>query len=266
MKHEAAANNAAIKSGRYVNITRVNFEEEVKARLTPTSPLLHRCKKQGFLGREFIPRDVQAHLTEGAPPPVLWALTGSNPFWLRRLIEYSSGFHTGSVYTDPDALTELPGERRCDMSVIAIHASPALHDFEELFGPYFPGDCDKCMAMFSKLNSTSLSAASNVFGFNSALGVVRDPFRSIYATYVLRLAAQLRFYATKIPRDIFRAVRPASLASIDCFFFFLFFFSLSWLFLTRNTGGVCAGGSLHCTGVGGRCRAVRALQERVWGG
>lgn len=203
LKHEAFAVSTAVKAGQYVDLRRVNIPDAISTNLNPLRPLVAKCRSQGYLRREFIPREVQAKLTEGTTPPLLWVSPGSNPFWLRRLIEYSSGFYTGSVYNDPDALTELPGERRCDMSVIAIHASTSLHDFEEIFSPFFPGDCDKCMGMFAKLNQTGLAAASKVVGFRAAIGVIREPLQSIYHAYVKQASSQHHFYASMIPKQHF---------------------------------------------------------------
>jgi hypothetical protein len=185
----------------------VDVAHELKSRFSGTSALLEKCRKQGYLKRAFVPREMQTQVAGGAVPPLLWIAPGANPLWIRRLIEYGSGFHTGSVYTSPDALAELPGERRCDKSVIAIHASPTLHAFEDMFGAFFPGDCDKCMLMFTNLNASTPGAPQQAFGFKAAIGVVREPFRSIYEAYVERFSSQLHFYATMIPRDIFSEVR-----------------------------------------------------------
>ena len=44
------------------------------------------------------------------------------------LLDYATGVYTGSIYGDPSLLPLLPGEGRCDRSVVAVKAHPAHLD------------------------------------------------------------------------------------------------------------------------------------------
>ena len=57
------------------------------------------------------------------PPPLLWAFPGSGAAWVRLLLEYSTGYYTGSIARDPGVVAVLPGEGHgCDRGVLCLHA------------------------------------------------------------------------------------------------------------------------------------------------
>ena len=43
---------------------------------------------------------------------------------MRLLLDHATGVYTGSVYGDPSLLPLLPGEGRCDRSVVAVKVHP----------------------------------------------------------------------------------------------------------------------------------------------
>ena len=92
------------------------------------------------------------------------------------LLDYSTGIYSGAIYGDPSLLPLLPGEGRCDRSVIAVKAHPQhidSIDFLPANGGVF------------KLNVTRKPqyVKCTPLRFTSAIIVVRDPYRSIWAEY-----------------------------------------------------------------------------------
>jgi hypothetical protein len=59
---------------------------------------------------------------EGAArePPVLYTFPGSGNTWVRMLIEYASGVHTGSIYRDQKIQSVMPGEEFCSRAVSVV--------------------------------------------------------------------------------------------------------------------------------------------------
>lgn len=53
-------------------------------------------------------------------PPVLYTFPGSGNTWVRMLIEYASGVHTGSIYRDQKILSVMPGEEFCSHAVSVV--------------------------------------------------------------------------------------------------------------------------------------------------
>jgi hypothetical protein len=109
-------------------------------------------------------------------PPLLWTFPGAGNTWIRMLLDYSTGVYTGSIYGDPSLLPLLPGEGRCDRSVVAVKAHPAhLDSFD--FVPANGG--------LLRLNTTRKPQYIKCapYRFGSAITIVRDPFRAIWAEY-----------------------------------------------------------------------------------
>lgn len=109
-------------------------------------------------------------------PPLLWTFPGAGNTWLRMLLDYSTGIYSGSVYGDPSLLPLLPGEGRCDRSVIAVKAHPSHIDSLD-FVPAAGG--------VLRLNVTRKPQYEKCapLRFNGAIVVVRDPYRAIWAEY-----------------------------------------------------------------------------------
>ena len=80
-------------------------------------PVLRRCSQ--YRSRTFLSgKDNNATMLASFP--------GSGNTWARMLLEYGSGYYTGSTYDDVDLMDLMPGEGRDDGSVIAVktHTSP----------------------------------------------------------------------------------------------------------------------------------------------
>jgi hypothetical protein len=110
-------------------------------------------------------------------PPLLWTFPGAGNTWIRMLLDYATGVYTGSIYGDPSLLPLLPGEGRCDRSVVAVKAHPVhLDSFDFIREP--PSN-------MLRLNLTRKPqyAKCAPYRFSSAIVIVRDPFRAIWAEY-----------------------------------------------------------------------------------
>ena len=124
-------------------------------------------------------------------PPLLWTFPGTGNTWIRMLLDYSTGTYTGAIYGDPSLLPLLPGEGRCDRSVVALKAHPTHIDSLDFI---HDGDTSALPG-----SSSALSPPQPVFRFNitrkpqyakceryrfrSAIVVLRDPYRAIWAEY-----------------------------------------------------------------------------------
>lgn len=109
-------------------------------------------------------------------PPLLWTFPGAGNTWIRVLLDYSTGVYSGAIYGDPSLLPLLPGEGRCDRSVIAVKAHPQHIDSND-FLPATRGTL--------RLNITRKPqyAKCAPLRFRGAIVVVRDPYRAIWAEY-----------------------------------------------------------------------------------
>ena len=109
-------------------------------------------------------------------PPLLWTFPGAGNTWIRGLLDFSTGVYSGSIYGDPSLLPLLPGEGRCDRSVVAIKAHPQHIDSFD-FIPASSGHF--------RLNLTRKPqyAKCAPYRFSGAIAVVRDPYRAIWAEY-----------------------------------------------------------------------------------
>ena len=109
-------------------------------------------------------------------PPLLWTFPGAGNTWIRMLLDFATGIYTGSIYGDPSLLPLLPGEGRCDRSVVAVKAHPTHVDSFD-FVPAAAG--------MLRLNVTRKPqyAKCAPYRFAGAVVVVRDPYRAIWAEY-----------------------------------------------------------------------------------
>lgn len=57
-------------------------------------------------------------------PPLLLSFPGSGNTWVRLLIEYCTGYYTGSLYNDYELNTVLIGEKSCGIRTSAIKSHP----------------------------------------------------------------------------------------------------------------------------------------------
>ena len=145
--------------------------------------------------RSFVPADKERE------PPLFWSFPGSGNTWIRFLIEQATGFYTGSVYRDLDIIKVMPGELRCDRSVVAVKGHPNWTPFDLVDGAYKPdarwtlpdqrgskvventefwyGKTDinprpTIKAFYKKCNAVEI---------DRALVVTRDPFAALWAEY-----------------------------------------------------------------------------------
>lgn len=109
-------------------------------------------------------------------PPLLWTFPGAGNTWLRMLLDFSTGVYTGSVYGDMSLLPLLPGEGRCDRSVIAVKAHPVHVDSNDFI---HAEDGLLQLNVTRKLQYLKCSSLR----FDSAIAVVRDPYAAIFAEY-----------------------------------------------------------------------------------
>lgn len=136
-----------------------------------SSPTTRACQRRhGY--RRFLNRQQRAHHL----PALLWTFPGAGNTWLRMLLDYSTGVYSGSIYGDPSLLPLLPGEGRCDRSVVAVKAHPQHIDSFD-FVPAHGG--------VLRLNSSRKPQYTKCapLRFRGAIVVVRDPYRAIWAEY-----------------------------------------------------------------------------------
>lgn len=117
-------------------------------------------------------------------PPLLWTFPGTGNTWMRMLLDYATGIYTGSIYGDPSLLPLLPGEGRCDRSVIALKAHPTHIDSMDMLRDPSPSAAAGSLPSFH-LNVTRKPqyAKCASYHFRGAIVVMRDPYRAIWAEY-----------------------------------------------------------------------------------
>ncbi|KAJ9435532.1 WSCD family member [Diplonema papillatum] len=145
--------------------------------------------------RSFLPPDGEDD------PPLFWSFPGSGNTWIRLLIEQATGHYTGSVYRDLDIIKVMPGELRCDKTVVAVKGHPNWTPFDLVDGGYKEGQ------RFSRLSENgrewvpntdhwygisgqrptptirAFDAKCEAVRFNRALVVTRNPFAALWAEY-----------------------------------------------------------------------------------
>lgn len=132
-------------------------------------PLPSREECAGMDAREFMPRGRVAARGD-IVPPMLYTFPGSGNTWCRLLIEYSTGYYTGSVYNDRTLKKTLPGELTCDRNVAVIKIHPHTHPFMKTANGVVHSDAQKCKK-------------KGITGFTSGIFVVRDPWAAIWSEY-----------------------------------------------------------------------------------
>ena len=157
----------------------------------PKSRTLGHC----HVTRSFIPPEKEDD------PPLFWSFPGSGNTWIRFLLEQATGYYTGSVYRDLDIIKVMPGELRCDKSVVAVKGHPNWTPFDLVDGAYQ----DKSRFSVQSENGRDWKPATEYWfgkadikptgtirGFHKkcadvvikrALVVTRDPFAALWAEY-----------------------------------------------------------------------------------
>ena len=126
-------------------------------------------------------------------PPIIYSFPGSGNTWCRLLIEHVTGIYTGSVYSDPQLKSFLPGEFYCGKRVSAIKVHPNTHGF--LSGEH-PIGIGKGI---DSLGSTKMSCKLNgVNEFKRAILLIRNPFEAIFSEFQRRI---LKSHTEKIGKE-----------------------------------------------------------------
>ncbi|EGD76455.1 hypothetical protein PTSG_07574 [Salpingoeca rosetta] len=139
------------------------------SRLSDGQPSLLQCDHSDsrLRQRHFLP-PAQQHKA----PALLWSQPGSGNTMTRLLIEYATGYLTGSPYGDKSLLDVLPGEDTCDSSVIAVKLHP-------LINPRRTNKEDHYTATFKREHGV----CDGVSVFARAIILVRNPLDAIWADY-----------------------------------------------------------------------------------
>ena len=130
-------------------------------------------------------------------PPLLLSLPGSGNSWSRLLIEYSSGYYTGSIYGDPTLFDLFPGEKYCGrrMSAIKAHPGSLVHSLKE-----------KSIWVTDKAAGLICNKGL-IKKFYRVLLLVRNPWNSIYSEFIRRQSTTktigVKFHNTTLKKDIF---------------------------------------------------------------
>ena len=103
-------------------------------------------------------------------PPALYTFPGSGNTWTRLLIEYSTGYLTGSVNADYNFAATLPGEFTCNksLSILKIHTTDS--NYESLINGTYYSNENKCQK-----NSIDI--------IKQYILVIRNPFDAIWAEF-----------------------------------------------------------------------------------
>lgn len=150
------------------------------------------CKK--LYSRSYLP--FKGHAMK--IPPLLTSLPGSGNSWSRLLIEYASGYYTGSLYGDTTLVEVFPAEKYCGLRMIAIKAHPA--NLQLLEGERSIWVTDK--------TTRSLCNKGLIKRFYRMLLLVRNPWNAIYSEFIRRQSAksmELKFHNTTLNKDMFSA-------------------------------------------------------------
>jgi hypothetical protein len=106
-------------------------------------------------------------------PPALYTFPGSGNTWCRLLIEFATGYYSGSLYSDHSLQSILPGERACGQrtSIVKVHPNDITVDILKGQGVIIP-QTNKHICKKGAINF-----------FDRVIFLVRDPFFSIWSEY-----------------------------------------------------------------------------------
>lgn len=127
-------------------------------------------------------KDSKALMSTGYSPPLLYSFPGSGNTWTRLLIEYATGFVSGSLYNDRQLAEFLPGELFCSRNVSVVKAHPSLNYFSELFLT----DLNSNLTVKSGLKKCARGGVSK---FSRAIVLLRDPFDALWSEFTRRASA-----------------------------------------------------------------------------
>lgn len=112
--------------------------------------------------RSYVPQELQKEKAA-----YLYTFPGSGNTWARLLLDYATGYYTGSIYKDKLLMDILPGERWCGAEVSLIKAHPN-HNPAKLLHAKVRG-CHR---------------------LQRAIFLIRDPYDSIWSEYQLIVSGQ----------------------------------------------------------------------------
>jgi hypothetical protein len=104
-------------------------------------------------------------------PTLIYTYPGSGTTMTQLLVEYATGYYTGSMYNEGKTMTKiLPGEIVCNRSVVLAKMHPPHCNFSHLKGGYCGMKC-----LQGGLNSSS--------SYKGALLLIRNPYDAIWSEY-----------------------------------------------------------------------------------
>lgn len=106
-------------------------------------------------------------------PAVLYSYPGSGNTFARLLIDYGTGVYTGAMLDDQRLVAALPGQERCDSTVIAVKAHP-VH-----FKPIH--------LLSGRVTNKCRTQGGLKQGFERFILLYRDPFAAIWSEYQRKL-------------------------------------------------------------------------------
>jgi hypothetical protein len=117
-------------------------------------------------------------------PPLITSLPGSGNSWSRLLIEYATGYYTGSIYGDESLIDIFPGELFCGRRMVAIKSHPG-----QLWMPKI--NTAKAVVDLNVKSFRRRCHKGLIYGFERMILVTRDPWKSMWAEYNRRKAHHL---------------------------------------------------------------------------
>ncbi|KAM3567920.1 hypothetical protein VYU27_009945 [Nannochloropsis oceanica] len=106
-------------------------------------------------------------------PAVLYSYPGSGNTFARLLIDYGTGIYTGAMFDDERLVEALPGQEKCDSTVIAVKAHPVHFKPVHLLSGRVTKKCRR--------------EGRLIKGFERYILLYRDPFAAIWSDYQRRL-------------------------------------------------------------------------------
>ena len=130
--------------------------------------------------RDYLPQSIMMKKI----PPLISSLPGSGNSWTRLLIEYATGYYTGSIYGDQSLIEIFPGEPYCGRRMVGIKAHPG-----QLWMPKI--NVAKAVVDLNVKSFRRRCHRGLIYGFERILLVTRDPWKSMWAEYSRRISSML---------------------------------------------------------------------------
>ncbi len=111
-------------------------------------------------------------------PPLLLSFPGSGNTWIRLLIEYCTGYFTGSLYNDNELNIVLAGEKSCGIRTSAIKSHP--NELRIIPEKLENGIIEDRLKPLNKKERKKCNRGM-VHHWEKIIMLVRDPFLSIFA-------------------------------------------------------------------------------------